>query len=73
MNYKRYTATVEIDEEAAILFGTLAGIRDVITFQGRSVPEFVQAFHDSVDDYLDWCSGRGEEPHVPQDMVTLAS
>jgi predicted HicB family RNase H-like nuclease len=73
MKYKGYTANIEIDEDDGILFGTVAGIRDVITFQGETVPEFVQAFHDSVDDYLEWCAQRGKEPHVPQDAAAVAA
>ncbi|HWE64539.1 MAG TPA: type II toxin-antitoxin system HicB family antitoxin [Chloroflexota bacterium] len=73
MKYKGYTAEISIDEEAGILFGTVAGIRDVITFQGETIAEFIQAFHDSVDDYLEWCAERGEAPQVPQDTAAKAS
>jgi predicted HicB family RNase H-like nuclease len=38
---------------------------DVITFQGESVSELTQAFHDSVDDYLAICKERGESPDKP--------
>ena len=40
-------------------------LRDVITFQGKSVEEIEQAFRDSVDDYLEFCEQRGEEPDKP--------
>jgi predicted HicB family RNase H-like nuclease len=36
--------------------------RDVITFQGTSVEELKQAFEDSVDDYLEFCASRREDP-----------
>ncbi len=39
--------------------------RDVIMFQGESVSELTQAFHDSVDDYLAFCKERGEAPDKP--------
>ena len=39
--------------------------RDGITFQGDSVAEVIQAFHDSVDDYLEFCAKRGESPEKP--------
>ena len=55
MKYKGYTGIVELDEESGTLFGRVIGLRDVITFQGESVAEIVQAFHDSVDDYLEFC------------------
>ena len=38
---------------------------DVITFEGETVKELKQAFQDSVDDYLDFCKQRGEEPEKP--------
>ncbi len=65
MNYKGYTAKVEFDDEAMIFHGEVIGIRDVVTFQGRSVEEIKKAFHGSVDDYLAFCKARGEEPDKP--------
>jgi predicted HicB family RNase H-like nuclease len=65
LKYKGYTGAVELDEESGVLFGRVIGLRDVITFQGSSVAEVVQAFHDSVDDYLEFCSARGESPEKP--------
>ena len=56
MKYKGYTGVVELEEESALLFGRVIGLRDVITFQGSSVAEVIQAFHDSVDDYLEFCA-----------------
>ena len=65
MKYKGYTAHIEIDETAGILFGKVLDIKDVITFQGNTVPELEQEFHNSVDDYLEWCAELGEEPDKP--------
>lgn len=63
--YKGYTAHVEIDPDANILCGRVLDIKDVITFKGETVEEARQAFHDSVDDYLEWCEELGEEPDKP--------
>lgn len=65
MNYKGYSARVEFDDETMIFHGEVIGIRDVVTFQGKSVKEIEKAFHDSVDDYLDLCKERGETPDKP--------
>ena len=64
MQYKGYVGRVEFDEEAGLL-GEVVGIRDVVTFQGKSIEEVRQAFRDSVDDYLAFCRQRGEEPNKP--------
>lgn len=65
MKYKGYEAIVEFDDEAEIFHGEVINIRDVITFQGSSVDELKQALRGSVDDYLDFCRERGEEPDKP--------
>jgi predicted HicB family RNase H-like nuclease len=53
---------VEFDDERGLFHGEVSGIRDVVTFQGRSVKELHAAFENSVDDYLVFCKKRGEEP-----------
>ncbi|MEY3402449.1 MAG: hypothetical protein RLZZ86_2065 [Cyanobacteriota bacterium] len=65
MKYKGYESVVEFDDEAEIFHGEIINIRDVVTFQGKSVEELKQAFQDSVDDYLEFCQQRGEEPDKP--------
>jgi predicted HicB family RNase H-like nuclease len=65
MTYKGYTGHVEFDDEAKLFHGDVLDTRDVITFQGTSVEELTTAFHDSVDDYLEFCAQRGEEPEKP--------
>jgi predicted HicB family RNase H-like nuclease len=62
MKYKDYIGHVEYDDEAKIFHGEVVGLRDIITFQGKSVEELEQSFRDSIDDYLKWCKERGEKP-----------
>jgi predicted HicB family RNase H-like nuclease len=65
MTYKGYIARVDFDDEARIFHGKVIGIRDVVTFQGSTVEEIEKAFIDSIDDYLDYCKTRKEEPDKP--------
>jgi len=65
MTYKGYTAHIEFDAEAGFFHGEVIDTKDVITFQGSSVKELNRTFKDSVDDYLDFCKSRGEEPDKP--------
>ena len=65
MQYKGYIGIVEYDDEAGIFHGEVANLRDVITFQGDSVSELRKAFTDSVEDYLEFCAQRGEQPEKP--------
>ncbi len=65
MEYKGYSARVEFDDEANIFHGEIINVRDVVTFEGETVDELRQAFKDSVDDYLEYCAQRGEDPEKP--------
>jgi len=65
IQFKGYMGKVEFGDEADIFHGEVIGLRDVITFQGRSVDEVKGAFRESVDDYLAFCAKRGEEPEKP--------
>jgi predicted HicB family RNase H-like nuclease len=62
MEYKGYTGHVEFDAEAGLFHGEVLDTRDVITFQGTTVEDLQNAFQDSVDDYLDFCKERNEQP-----------
>jgi predicted HicB family RNase H-like nuclease len=65
MEYKGYIGVVEYDDEAGIFHGEVANLRDVITFQGETVSELRQALIDSIEDYLEFCTQRGEQPDKP--------
>lgn len=57
LTHKGYTAHIEFDDEAGLFHGEV--------LEGTSVQELIQAFHESVDDYLEYCEERGEEPDKP--------
>lgn len=69
--YKGYVAQMDVDVAARILYGRVLDLKDVITFQGTTVEEAIQSFHDSVDAYLAFCQELGERPekafsgHIP--------
>lgn len=65
MAYKGYTASIEVDADAGILFGRVLDIKDVITFKAKTVNEAREEFYKSVDDYLAFCQELGEEPDKP--------
>ncbi len=65
MEYKGYTGKVEFDDEAGIFHGEVINTRDVITFQGTTVEEIRNAFHESVEDYLSFCTQLGHAPEKP--------
>jgi predicted HicB family RNase H-like nuclease len=65
MEYNGYVARVEFDDVAGVFHGQVLNLRDVITFQGTSVKELRRELKASVEDYLEFCAERGEEPDKP--------
>ena len=65
LSYKGYLGIFAYDEAADSFHGRVVGLRDVITFEGRSVEELKTALADSVEDYLDFCRERREAPEKP--------
>lgn len=65
LRYKGYVAIIDVDGDAALLHGEVFGLRDVITFEAESIPALKEAFKKSVEDYLEFCRERGEEPERP--------
>ena len=63
--YKGYAARIEYSEEDGCFVGHLAGIRDIVGFDGKSVAELKKRFHEAVDDYLWGCEQLGTEPNKP--------
>ena len=65
MRYKGFEAIIEFDEDSANFHGEVINLRDVITFEGRTVDELKAELAASVDDYLAFCASRGEDPEKP--------
>jgi predicted HicB family RNase H-like nuclease len=63
LEHKGYLGVVEADGGAFV--ARVAGLRDIVTFEGATFAEVEQAFRDSVDDYLAFCAERGEPPDRP--------
>jgi predicted HicB family RNase H-like nuclease len=62
MEYKGYHATVDYSQDDNILFGTIVGINDLITFEAESISDLKVDFEEAVDDYLATCAQLGREP-----------
>lgn len=55
LSYKGYNAYLEIDTDRGVIGGMVFNMKGTIHFEGTTVAEATQAFHYSVDDYLDFC------------------
>jgi predicted HicB family RNase H-like nuclease len=65
ITYKGYTARLTVEPESGIISGRVLDLRDVLYFEAETPREAVQAFHDTVDDYLAWCTEDGRAPDKP--------
>ena len=65
MEYRGYVAKVEFDSSIDAFVGRVINTRDVITFEATSVRGLRKEFQTSVDDYIEFCQERGEEPDRP--------
>ena len=62
MTYKGYLGTVAYSEKDNVFFGKIEGIDGLVNFEGESVSELTEAFHEAVDDYLAFCEDEGIKP-----------
>ena len=68
MDYKGYAGRAEFDDEMRLFSVEVLDLRDVITFRSTSAEGLEREFRDSVDDYLEFCEERGEQPNVPPNI-----
>ena len=62
INYRGYKANVEYDNEDEIYVGHVLGIKDVLSFHGKSLDELEISMHNCIDNYLNTCKSVGKEP-----------
>lgn len=62
MTYKGYIGSVSYSEKDKVFFGKIEGINGLVNFEGESVKELTDAFHEAVDDYLAYCEDEGITP-----------
>ncbi len=62
MTYKGYTGTVEFHAEDEVFFGKIAGIRDLVSFEGDTVAKLKKAFKEAVEDYIETCRILKKDP-----------
>lgn len=63
LKYKGFIGSVAFSETDNLFFGKIEGIDGLVNFEGESVSELTNAFHEAVDDYLEFCAEEGIEPH----------
>ncbi len=62
LTYKGFIGSIETSEDEGVFFGKIEGINALVNYEGESVKELTDAFHEAVDDYLILCEEEGIEP-----------
>jgi len=65
MNYQGYQGTIEPQLEDGRLYGKIAFIRDLVTYEAETLPQLESEFKKSVDGYLADCAELNKEPDKP--------
>ncbi|OYY74199.1 MAG: hypothetical protein B7Y40_05515 [Gammaproteobacteria bacterium 28-57-27] len=65
LEYKGYLGTIEAELEDDTLFGKLAFVRDLVTYEANDLGGLRREFEQSVDAYLTSCAELGRAPDTP--------
>lgn len=67
MNYKGYTARLEFSESDGVFWGKVLGLppSTSISFEGETVAQLTQDFHNAIDFYISDCAKNGKEALKP--------
>jgi predicted HicB family RNase H-like nuclease len=67
MTYKGYTARIEFSENDGVFWGKVLGLPPTtsISFEGETVAQLTQDFHNAVDYYIADCAKSGHEALKP--------
>ena len=52
IEYKGYIGSVEFSEEDNVFFGKVMRIRSLISYEGTTISDLINDFHEAVDEYL---------------------
>ncbi|MDB5366294.1 MAG: HicB protein [Rhodospirillales bacterium] len=63
LEYKGYVAgPIDFDADDGTFSGTVAGLKDVLHFEGTTADELRASFQGTIEEYLKMCAERGEQP-----------
>lgn len=55
LKYKGYVGSIEFSPEDNLLFGEILGIDGLVNYEGTTMQELTDSFHEAVEDYLAFC------------------
>lgn len=65
LNHNGYIGSVEVSLDDGCLHGRVLFIDDLVTYEGKGVPEIQEAFREAVERYLSHCERLGKQASKP--------
>jgi len=62
LRHNGYQARVDFDADDRIFVGRIVGIDDIVTFHADTVEGLIEAFKESLEDYIETCAKIGKSP-----------
>ncbi len=62
LKYKGFIGSVNFSEADGVFFGKIEGIDGLVNFEGASIQEITEAFHNAVEDHIAFCKKQGIPP-----------
>ena len=62
LKYKGYVGSIEFSPEDNLLFGEILGIDGLVNYEGTTMQELTDSFHEAVEDYLAFCKDHNWAP-----------
>lgn len=62
LTYKEFIASVHFSSIDNLFHGKIKGINDLVSFEGESITELTNAFHQAVEDYIELCKAVDKKP-----------
>lgn len=62
LKHNGYQARVDFDADDRIFIGRIVGIDDIVTFHADTVDGLIEAFKESLEDYVETCAKIGKSP-----------
>lgn len=72
LHYKDYMGSVFFSEEDGVFHGKVVGLSDSISFEGESVKALTEDFHNSIDEYLEFCAKVNKQPEKSSFSVKIS-
>jgi predicted HicB family RNase H-like nuclease len=60
LQYKDYIAAIHFSSTDEVFYGKVAGIDDLVSFEGVSVKELEMVFQEAIEDYIETCKEIGK-------------